>query len=71
MNLILAAADLATEGWIGLLFKIAVVCIVAAAIYKIVLWTEWPIPQPVWIVAGALIAILIIYWLIQLFQMLL
>jgi len=69
MNLILAATP-STEGWIGLLFKVAVVCIVCWGVWELIKWTGWPIPRPVIIIATCLVAILLIYWLIQLFQML-
>lgn len=71
MNLITLAVFTGFVGWEALLFKIAVVCIVFWGITRLVAWAGWPIPEPVKIIAVCLLAILLIYWLFQLFVMLL
>ena len=69
MNTLLLA-NIEMGGWMGLLFKIAVICIVFWGISELIKWAGWPIPRPVIIVAICLFAVLLIYWLFQLFGML-
>lgn len=54
-------------GLLGLLLKVAVCCVVIWAIYALLQWAGITIPRPVQIIIIALVCILIIYWLFQIF----
>jgi hypothetical protein len=70
--LLLAAAFAFPGGVIGLLFKIAIFCVVIWAIVALITWLgsranpPWKIPEPLRIIGIAVICIVIIYWLYQL-----
>lgn len=64
--LFLAAAP-STTGLVSLLIWVAVVVIVIAAIIALVKWSGIQIPQPVWIVLWAVIAIVLILWIARMF----
>jgi len=67
MNLLIATMQ---QGWQPLLFKVAIACVIAWGIWALIQWTEWVIPQPVKILFLVLFSILLIYWLFELFNML-
>jgi len=62
---------LIAEGWLGLLEKVAIVCVIAWAIWSLIKWTGWPIPEPVWIIFYAVFSIVVIIWLFELVRMIL
>lgn len=64
MMTLLAVAEM---GLVGLLFKVAIACVVLWAIYALLQWAGITIPQPVWIIITALVCILLIYWVFQIF----
>lgn len=70
MNLLAAAAFFNLTTPLGLLFAIAVVCVILWAAFALLAWAEIVPPTPVRIIAIALVSILIIYWLFELFGML-
>ncbi len=53
-------------GVIGLLFKIAIFCVVIWGIVQLIKWLKWPIPEPLRILGIVVICIIIIYWLYEL-----
>ncbi len=68
MSLLIAAAALAFPGGaLGLLFKVAIACVIIWAIYALLQWAGVTIPRPVQIIFIALACILVIYWLFELF----
>jgi len=54
---------------VGLLFKIAIVCVIVWGIWELIKWMGIPIPRPVQIVLICIICIVLIYWLFELLQM--
>ena len=64
MTLLLA---IEASGLIGLLLKVAIACVVIWAIWALLQWAGITIPRPVQIIFIALVCILIIYWLFQIF----
>lgn len=70
MNTILAATQFFGGDVIGLLERIAIVCVVVWAINALLEYAGYPPPPPVRIIAIALISILIIIWLFQIFAQL-
>lgn len=64
-------ADIATGSLLGLLLKVAIVCVIIWAIYALLQWAGITIPRPVQIIFIALACILVIYWLFQIFGALL
>ena len=72
MNAILiASANIAAGGMVGLLMKVAIACVVIWAIWALLQWAGITIPRPVQIIFIALVCILIIYWLFEIFGSLL
>jgi hypothetical protein len=67
MNLLLTFAF--PGGPLGLMFKIAIACVIIWGIYELVKWLGWTIPRPVQIIAIVVISIIIIYWLFELLMM--
>ena len=61
------AAVPSTTGLVSLLIWVAIVVIVIAAIIALVKWSGIAIPQPVWIVLWAIIAIVLILWIARMF----
>jgi hypothetical protein len=61
-------AMMADGGLEGLLFKVAVGCVIIWAIYALIQWMGWTIPRPVQIVFIALACILCIYWGFEIFH---
>ncbi len=53
-------------GAIGLLFKIAIACVIVWAIKALLDWAGIAIPRPIWILVVALVCIILIYWLFEL-----
>jgi hypothetical protein len=64
-EIIIAAIE--TSGLLGLLLKVAIACVVIWAIWALLQWAGITIPRPVQIIFIALVCILIIYWLFQIF----
>ena len=60
-------AAIATGGVVGLLIKVAIVCVVIWAIYALLQWAGVSIPRPIQIILIALACILVIYWLYEVF----
>ena len=58
----------AWNGLEGLLFKVAVACVVIWGIYELVKWMGWTIPRPVQIILICLVCILLIYWAFEIFE---
>jgi hypothetical protein len=56
----------AFTGVIGILFKIALLCVVAWGVVALVKWTGWTILEPVRIIAIVVFAIIILYFLYEL-----
>ncbi len=56
------------SGVIGLLFKIAIICVVVWGIYALLQWAGVAIPRPVQIILICVICIILIYWLFELVQ---
>ena len=71
MLTLLAHEMISTNGWLGLLFKVAIVCLVIWGIWELIKWMGWVIPRPVQIVFIVLVGIVVIYWLFQIAAMLL
>ena len=68
MNIILIlAAVVIPGGLLGLLLKVAVACVIIWAIYALLQWAGITIPRPIVIIATALICILVLYWLFEIF----
>lgn len=67
MNLLIMAILI---GWQALLFKIAIAVVIAWGVCALIQWWGWIPPQPVKIIATVLFSILLIYWLFELFNML-
>ncbi len=71
MNQLLILAALAfPAGALGILFKVAIACVIIWAIYALLQWAGIAIPRPIQIVFIALACILVIYWLFELFGVL-
>lgn len=67
-TLLLAAASLPTTGSLmGLLFWVAIFCVVVWGIYALIQWSGIAIPRPVWIIATCLVCIFLIVLLFRLF----
>lgn len=64
MNLLLTLAF--PGGPLGLLFKIAIFCVIIWGIVELVKWLAWPIPRPIQIIAIVVACIVVIYWLFEL-----
>ncbi len=58
-------------GLLGLLLKVAIACVIIWAIYALLQWAGITIPRPIQIILIALICILVIYWLFEIFGSLL
>jgi hypothetical protein len=56
-------------GPLGLLFKIAIACVIVWGIYAIIKWLGWPIIEPVRIIFIVIVSIVILYWLFELLMM--
>jgi hypothetical protein len=56
---------------LGLLLKVAIACVIIWAVYALLQWAGIAIPRPVQIIFIALVCILIIYWLFEIFGALL
>lgn len=68
MNLILTAAPSLTHLLIGFLILIVGIAIIAGLIYVIEQWVmRQPIPQPIKLVIGLVLIVLVIIWGIQAF----
>lgn len=70
MNTLIAVQQFFGGNIIGLLERIAIVCIIVWGIWQLVLWAGWTISRPIQIVAICLISILIIIWMFQIFAQL-
>ena len=68
MNTLLLALSF-PGGAIGLLFKIAIVCVIAWGIWQLILWTGFQVPRPLVIIAIVVICIVVLYWLFELLQL--
>ncbi len=68
MTLLTATAE--TGGLLHLLLIVAIACVVAWAIFALIKWAGWTIPQPIWIILTALFCIFVIVKLFQIFGML-
>lgn len=67
MNEILLNTTLAFPGGaLGLLFKIAIACVIFWGIKALLDWAGVAIPRPVWILVICLVCIVLIYWLFEL-----
>jgi hypothetical protein len=58
---------LVAGGLVGLLVKVAIFCVIIWAIYAILQWAGIVIPRPVQIVLIAIICIILIYGLYEIF----
>jgi len=58
---------IAVSGLLGLLLKVAIVCVVIWAIYALLAWAGITIPRPIQIILIALFCIIVIYWLFEIF----
>lgn len=67
METILLAATLMAGGLIALLLKVAIACVIIWAIYALLQWAGITIPRPIQIILIALVCILVIYWLFEIF----
>ncbi len=67
MNTLLTIQAIGSGGLIGLLLRVAIACIIIWAIWALLQWAGITIPRPIIIIAIALISILIIIWLFQIF----
>lgn len=56
-------------GLVGLLFKVAIVCVVIWGIWQLLLWSGVVIPRPLMILIICVICIICIYWLYELLQL--
>lgn len=63
---LLLAAVVFPGGWLGLLLKIAIVCVLAWGARELIAWSGWTIPRPIEIVVICLILIVILYWIFEL-----
>lgn len=70
MPIIIAAQYFFGHDVIGLLERVAIVCIVVWAIWALLVYAGIVVPQPVKIILIALISILLIIWLFQIFAQL-
>jgi hypothetical protein len=69
MNLITLATISSFPGGLeGLLFKVAIACVIVWGIWALIKWMGWIIPEPVRIVGICLICIVLIYWLFEIFN---
>lgn len=68
---IFTASALAGGALIALLLKVAIACVIIWAIYALLQWAGIAIPRPVQIILIALVCILVIYWLFEIFGSLL
>lgn len=64
-TLFLLGAVVVAGGLLGLLLKIAILCVVVWAIFALLQWAGIAIPRPVQIILIALACIIAIYWLFQ------
>ncbi len=72
MNALLALAALpGASSIVGLIVWVAIACVAVWAITALVKSTGWNIPQPVWIVLTALVAIFLILLIAKFFGLLL
>lgn len=67
--LLLILSSLIAEGWLGILEKIAIFCVVVWAVWALIQWAGWTVPQPIWILLYALVTIVLIVWLFELVRM--
>ena len=68
ITLLTLAAIAFPSGVIGLLFKIAIICVVVWGIWALLQWAGVAIPRPVQIILICVICIILIYWLFELVQ---
>jgi hypothetical membrane protein len=66
-TLLFLSAVLVSGGLVGLLLKIAILCVVVWAIFALLKWAGVTIPEPIRIILIALFCILAIYWIFELF----
>lgn len=68
MNTLLLLAVLPSTGsLLSLLIWVAIACVVVWAIIALIKWSGVPIPQPVWIILTAFIAIALILFIAKMF----
>ena len=53
-------------GAIGLLFKLAILCVLVWVAWALLQWSGWEIPRPLYIIGCGIVAIVVIYLLFQL-----
>ena len=70
MNTLILSVIAFPGGALGLLFKVAIACVVLWGIFALLKWSGIAIPEPVRIIFICLCCILVIYWLFELFGML-
>ncbi len=68
MSVLALAAISFPSGVIGLLFKIAIICVVVWGIWALLQWAGVAIPRPVQIILICVICIILTYWLFELVQ---
>jgi len=56
-------------GALGLLFKIAIFCVIIWGAWELIKWSGITIPRPVIIILTCVLCIVVIYWLFELLQM--
>ena len=69
MTMLILAAFAFPGGLLGLLFKIAIVCIVCWGIWELVKWLGVTIPRPVQIILICVVCIILVYWLFEALQL--
>ncbi len=67
MNLLLTLS--LPAGPLGLLFKIAIFCVIVWGIIALLKWLGWGLPEPVRIIGIVVLSIILIYWLFELLMM--
>ncbi len=67
LALALLASVPSTSGLISLLVWVAIAAVVCWAIIALVKWSGVPIPQPVWIILAAFVAIFLILFIARMF----
>lgn len=70
MNEIILATQFFGGDVLGLLERIAIICVVAWGIWELIKWVGVPIPRPIQIILICLLSILIIIWAFQIFAQL-
>lgn len=64
-TLLILGALVVAGGLLGLLLKVAIVCVIVWAVYALLQWAGIAIPRPVQIILIALVCIVCIYWLFE------